>query len=244
MKKTFAFLLLLGMLTSWCAALAAGPAQESFVPHDGNAFVRRSYEKKEKECRETDARFLIAEDETKEIIWYFNNTVCVAGLEFREEKPEVTDKWYNFAAVDLSVEGEQVFDLVASNMYVVGKVIVNREGDSVTVDWKLNKQGAADGNFKSKAEFLGFFHDLDEVTTVIPSGVGISFEFGQPISIANDLDGDTNVLLYIRNVATYCNNLSFQFKNDTFHPRYWRNLKSYADARDAMRALMQADEAQ
>ena len=173
--------------------------------------------------------------------WYPHNTICVAGLEFREEKPSLTKNWYNFAAVDLSQEGKQVFELVASNKYVIGTVEVVRTGDEVTVQWKLNKQGTKDANFISESEFLTFFHNLSEVKSVNPSDIEKSYEFGQPISITNDLDGDTNVLLYILNKATYCDNLSYKNQRAIYHPLYWRNLSFRVQLRNAMKALMAAD---
>lgn len=174
-------------------------------------------------------------------VWYPHNTVCVGGLEFRQEKPEVTNKWYNFAPIDLSVQGEQVFELVASNMYVIGSVVVTVDGDDVTVEWKLNKQGTTDANFQDESEFLTFFHNIDEVTSVEPKDIETSFEFGQPISIANDLGGDTNVLLYIRNVATYCNNLSYKYQNPIFHPNFDRNVPFRVAYQEEMRELMKME---
>ena len=57
----------------------------------------------------------ISDHYSQNIMWYPHNTVCVGGLEFRQEKPEVTNKWYNFAPIDLNIQGEQVYELVASN---------------------------------------------------------------------------------------------------------------------------------
>ena len=176
-----------------------------------------------------------------QIEWYPHNTVCVGGLEFRQEKPGLTKKWYNFAAIDLTTQGKQVFELVASNLYVIGVVIVDVDGDNVTVEWRLNKQGTVDANFKNESEFLTFFHDLASVESVEPSSIATSYKFGEPISIEKDLEGDTNVLLYIRNVATYCNNLSYKHQNPIFHPTFDRNDSMHVALQKAMRALMATD---
>ena len=177
--------------------------------------------------------------------WYPNNTICVAGLEFREVKPEVTSKWYNFAPIDLSEDGTQTFELVASNLFVIGKAIVTVSGDDVTVEWLLNKQGTEDANFESESEFLTFFHSIDDVTAVEPSQYeGPTYEFGQTISIANDLDGDTNVLLYIRNTATYCTNLSYQYQRPIYHAEYDRDASFRQARRVEMTNLMNADTAE
>lgn len=177
-----------------------------------------------------------------QVKWYPHNTICVAGVEFRDVRPELTSKWYNFAAIDLSQDGVQVYDLVASNMYIIGSVIVNKAGDEVTVEWKLNHQGTTDANFQLEDEFLTFFSDLNAVTEIDPEKYeGPSYEFGQTISIANDLGGDTNVLLYILNQATYCNNLSYKYQKPIYHTRYWPDLDYRIAEREAMMVLVDAD---
>lgn len=174
--------------------------------------------------------------------WYPNNTICVAGLAFRDVKPELTSKWYNFAALDLSQDGVQTFDLVASNMYVIGTVTVVKEGDEVVVEWDINRQGTNDANFQLEKEFLTIFSSLDAVTEVEPDLFeGPTYAFGQPISIANDLGGDTNVLLYIRNVATYCTNLSYKYQLPIYHARYLPDQNAYVALRQSMSSLMQMD---
>lgn len=201
----------------------------------------RFYEKNKEEIEKLLAEAQ-AEKDTYPSFWYPHNTVCVAGIEFRDVKPELTNKWYNFAAIDLSQDGTQTFDLVASNMYVVGTVTVTVAGDEVTVDWKLRKQGTTDANFVSESEFLTFFNSLDAVNGVEPEGfTGPVYQFGQPISIANDLGGDTNVLLYIRNTATYCTNLSYKYQRPIYHEPYDANQAFRKLQREAMFAIMDAD---
>lgn len=173
-----------------------------------------------------------------DIKWYPDNTVCVAGLEFREVKPGLTDKWYNFAPIDLSKDGMQSFDLVAGNLNVIGKVNVLVEGDQVTVEWKHVHDSCCDANFMSKREFFTFFSDLNAVNAVEPDQLE-GFEYGTPISIANDLGGDTNVLLYVNNMATYCSNYC-NLKPQSY-TRYWRDLDWRIAARGAMTQLMEAD---
>ncbi len=175
-------------------------------------------------------------------VWYDHNTICVAGIEFRQVRSDLTRKWYNFAAIDLTNDGVQKFDLVASNVFVIGSVTVTKNGDEVVVDWKLNRQGTNDANFILENEFLTIFPDLNAVTEVEPSRFeGVTYAFGQPISIANDLGGDTNVLLYICNQATYCDNLSYAYLNPIYHARYWANLPSRVAQRNAMMELVNAD---
>ena len=67
--------------------------------------------------------------------WYPSNTVTTAGLAFRDERPELTDKWYQFNPVDLSQDGVQSFTLVGGSVLILGKVTVEVAGDEVTVNY-------------------------------------------------------------------------------------------------------------
>ena len=165
--------------------------------------------------------------------WFPNNTVSTMGLSFREVKPELTDKWYHVAPIDLSRDGEQVIPLVASNAFIVGRVYVNVKGDEVTVTYMARGQGSA-GTFRVHSEFLTFFPDLASVTEVEPEKLGEGFKFGEPISIEKDLKGDTRVLLFVRNVVTYRD----YYTGDLRHARYWPNLKQHKDYREMLQGLM------
>ncbi len=52
---------------------------------------------------------------------------------FRDES-NLTDKWYRFTPVDLSVDGVYTYDLAASNLYIIGKVTVTVADGNVTVE--------------------------------------------------------------------------------------------------------------
>ncbi len=164
--------------------------------------------------------------------WYPNNTLCSFGPQFRDMDPGLTDKWYMFTPVNLSKDGTQTFELIASNMYVIGNVQVVVSGDSVTVTYETT-QGRY-GHVYMKSEYLNFFPDLKSVTIVEPEELGGGFSFGQTISIRNDLGGDTNVLMFIRNVATYRNSV----RNGVSLTRYYKTDAKHTALRDAMLALM------
>ena len=169
--------------------------------------------------------------------WYSNNTACSFGPAFRDIKPKLTDKWYLFTPIDLTLQGRQEFDYVASNMYVIGKVYVDVAGDNVTVSYH-NFYADDNGNTETLNEFLCFFPDLAAVKRVEPEDMGDSgYRFGQTVSIENDLSGDTNVLLYIRNRVTYRT-----YVTDTHKlTRYWPNLPERKALREQMIALMNSD---
>ena len=166
--------------------------------------------------------------------WYSNNTACSFGPAFRDAKPGMTDKWYLFTPINLSIQGRQTFDYVASNTYVIGQVYVDVAGDSVTVTYH-NYYAAASGNTETQSEFFTFFPDLFGVTEVEPENMADKgYVFGQPISIEKDLNGDTNVLLFVRNRVTYCDYVNSTHKLT----RYWPNLPERVTLRNQMLQMM------
>lgn len=166
--------------------------------------------------------------------WYPNNTACSFGPQFREVRPSLTDKWYMFTPVDLTRQGRQEFDYVASNLYVIGKVYVDVSGDSVVVSYE-NYYAEKGGNTETLSEYFTIFPDLQSVTNVEPETMeDLGFRFGQPISIQNDLDGDTNVLLFVRNRVTYSDYVTTGHKLT----RFWINHPDRVAARNAMLAMM------
>lgn len=135
--------------------------------------------------------------------WYPNNTACAYGFHFRDQVENQTSKWYTYVPIDLSVEGRHEYEYVASNMYIIGKVYVDVKGDEVVVSYENIMDGV--GNTTTESEFFTFFHDLESVTCVEAEQMDdAGFAFGQKISIQNDLGGDTSVLLFVRNVVSYC----------------------------------------
>lgn len=166
--------------------------------------------------------------------WYSDNTACSFGPAFRDIAPKLTDKWYLFTPIDLTVQGRQEFDYIASNMYIIGKVYVDVGGDNVVVTYH-NYYDSEGGNTRTESEFLYFFPDLDSVAVVEPEEMGIEgYRFGQAISIENDLGGDTNVLLFVRNRVSYCDYVT----NSRKLTRFWPNLDERKEMREQMITLM------
>ncbi len=166
--------------------------------------------------------------------WYPKNTACSFGPAFRDMRPGLTDKWYTFTPIDRTRQGRQTFEYVASNMYVIGQVYVDVNGDTVRVTYH-NYYADQSGNTQTLTEYFTFFPDLKSVTNVDPETMDdLGFHFGQDISIAEDLEGDTNVLLFVRNQVTYCN-----YVNNTHKlTRFWPNLPERKALRQQMQAIM------
>ena len=166
--------------------------------------------------------------------WYPKNTACSFGPAFRDVRPALTDKWYTFTPVDLTKQGRQTFEYVASNLYVIGEVYVDVNGDTVRVAYR-NYYAEQSGNTETLSEYITFFPDLKSVKNVDPETMDdLGFRFGQDISIAEDLNGDTNVLLFIRNQVTYCDYVNSTHKLT----RFWPNLPERKELRRQMQDMM------
>jgi hypothetical protein len=155
-------------------------------------------------------------------IYYTNNTVCSFGPHFRNVSPALTDKWYMFTPIDLSKDGTQTYDLVGGNMYIIGKVSVTVSGDSVTVDYKYFND-----DVWKRGDFFTFFADYDSITTVDPEKISTEYSYGKPISIAGDLKGDKDVILFVRNIATFSD-------DNPSIKRLWENRSCYKKLQEAM----------
>ena len=170
------------------------------------------------------------EVEKAEVIHYPNNTICVAGLTLQEADATLPDKWYNVLPVDLTQDGRQVYQLMISNMFLIGEVYVDVWGDEVTVNVSLLDHGAV----RPLGWYGRWFTRLNEVTgTSIESTEG-GFVFGEPLSISEDLGGADTALLFIRGKASYYQ----PFRDGTALTRYWRNKDEWKEFRQGLQELM------
>lgn len=162
--------------------------------------------------------------------YYPRNTVSSFGPQFRVISPEFTKKWYMFTPVDLSRQGRQTFTLVGSNMWEVGEVHVDVYDDTVNVTYGYYH--ADSDKMEPVKEFITFYKDYSKALQHDPDTTASSFAFNKPFSIANDLGGDTKVLMFIRNNLSY-----YRFPTPT--ATLYRNAPN-SDARVAERAAMLA----
>ena len=158
--------------------------------------------------------------------YYTHNTVCTFGPHFRDVSPALTDKWYMFTPVDLSQDGLQTHILVGGGAYIIGQVNIYVSGDNVTVLHQYVNDAIT-----AEQAFFTFFPDYGSITTVTPEEIDTPFAFGKPISISGDLNGDTTVILFVRNVVT--------FRDD--NPdiiRFYENKPEYKTQRERMLELL------
>lgn len=155
--------------------------------------------------------------------WYPDNTANVFG-------PQAEGTWQTYAAVDLSVQGVQTFDLIAAGAWKIGTVIVNVAEDEVTVTCQMDEdQNTRDiwDDVRVDSEYLNIFADAASIDLSAAS----SFAFGQPISISGDLGGDTTVALVISNKVDYP-------AHSPYVTRFWPNLPENKALVEAMNALL------
>ena len=129
-----------------------------------------------------------------------NNTVCSFGPQFRDVSPRMTDLWYMFTPIDLSKDGKQTFDLIAGNQFVVGEVSVTVQNGRFQVDYSYNSTRIEIGReyFNIFADYAGIEErDLENLHAQK------RFSYGKSYSIADKLDGDTDVILFVCNTATF-----------------------------------------
>ena len=168
--------------------------------------------------------------------YYPNNTVSSFGPHFRDVTPDLTDLWYMFTPIDLSLQGRQTFVLAASNMYEVGWVHVDVQGDGVIVTYEMMHEDEPGFTTETHSEFLTFYNEYADVGIVEPEDMPgpSAFAFGRPFSISYDLGGDTNVLMFVRNRITY-----FQFPAPkSEYIRFWENKDEYETRREGMLNMM------
>ncbi len=167
---------------------------------------------------------------------YYDNTASSFGPHFRDVTPNLTDKWYMFTPINLSIQGRQTFPLVASNIYQVGEVHVDVNGDSVYVSYTMFYQNKKHYNTEIRSEYLNFYNSYNDVTVVEPEDMGMAskYAFNRPFSIQNDLGGDTNVLMFVRNRLSY-----YPFPSPKSElRRFWENQDEHKARREAMLNMM------
>ena len=128
-----------------------------------------------------------------------DNTACSLGLRFRDEAPDLTDKWYMYTPVDLTKDGVQTFPLIASNVHIIGTVLVTVEDGKATVAYKLDTK-----KIKVKEEFLTFLPDLASVNSVEPEKMeDLWYKLNEPFPVNEKLQNAGNALMFMRLVIDY-----------------------------------------
>jgi len=151
----------------------------------------------------------------KENAFHMDQGVCTMGPMFRNHNDKIgkkTKRWYMFTPMDLSEDGEQVLDLIAANMHYIGTCTVAVEDGIVTLSYAFE-----DGVVEQSMAFT-FLSDLasvEDVETIDRT----RFAFGEPISIQQDLAGDTRVILSLLGQIGY-DHLG-PYRKFNYHQKYY-----------------------
>lgn len=155
--------------------------------------------------------------------WYPDNTANAFG-------PRVDGSWQTYAAVDLSVQGTQEIDLIAAGAWKIGSVLVNVDGDTLTVSYQM----AEDVNTRDTwdditvdSEYLNIFGDAASIDLKAES----AFTFGDPISISGDLGGDTTVCVVVSNKVDFP-------AHSPYVTRFWPNMPENKAVVEVMNAIL------
>ncbi len=205
MRKGLLLILLLLLLVP-CAALAKAPSGVSVskegidIRDEGNEQLSsEELERLREEARQDtlDKLRRAYRPKTKD---YDQNTVCSFGPQFRDISPRMTDLWYMFTPVDLSVDGTQTFDLIAGNMFVVGQVSVTVKDGRFQVDYAYNSRQIEIGR-----EYFNIFPDYKSIEEKNLENLHTQkrFSYGKSYGIDDKLGGDTDVILFVCNTATF-----------------------------------------
>ncbi len=157
----------------------------------------------------------------------YHMTVCSKGIRFRDLDNPLTESWYMFTPIDLSVDGVQTFDLIAGNFHWIGTVSVEVKEGNVTVTYDL----VNNYEIHNYGEFLTILPSLADVTEVDIDEM-TNYAYGEPISIEEDLGGDTKVLLFMCNNVLYPEDaagIEFFKKDSDEYKAYVEELKLLMD---------------
>lgn len=122
----------------------------------------------------------------------YNNTITGFGPCTRDLIGGKT--WNRVTPVDLSVDGTYTYDLVASNKYVVGTLVVTVANGTMTVNYELNAT-----QIKVNEETLTIYANLD----ALKNGTGLTATVGTPIDVAANFGEDTKVIVAFAAKADY-----------------------------------------
>ena len=162
-------------------------------------------------------------------MWYAYNTMSLVGHSLRDMFPNLTNKWYQVVPVDLTREGSITYRTAASNLFYFGDCTVTIRDGSVTTDYRLPKGHAA-----VKSDCLMWFTDIGEITAEFLNNPVGKYQFGQPVSIQDDLKGKEIALLFICNQVTFRDPLT---SDGGRLPRYYRSTNPVQNSLKEYEAL-------
>lgn len=129
-------------------------------------------------------------------VMMYNQSVCSQGFQFRDKVEGLTDKWYMFTPVDVSKDGVTEIPLIAANRYIVGKLIVTVAEGKLKLEYNISHR------VELNDITFTIFTSLADVTEV-EIGSMKNYEFGQEISISDELNGSNVAMIWVLGHANY-----------------------------------------
>ena len=164
------------------------------------------------------------------VVTMSNNTVCAFGPRLRDVNlyPYNTDLWYMFTPFDASKDGVQTYELVASNMYIVGTVTLTIRDGNLLIDYKL----ADTTKFTITLEFFTVLNRIGDLTQYEPEDLlYMRMNKNQAINLAENFGDDTSLVLYFCSRCTYTYSEKYQSLayNSNAHQRLLNTMLSLMD---------------
>ena len=131
-----------------------------------------------------------------------NNTVCAFGPRLRDVNlyPYNTDAWYMFTPFDASKDGRQTYELVASNMYIVGTLTIDISNGNMTIDYKI----ADTSKFEISLEFFTVLNRIQDITRYEPEDLlSMKMNTKQPYNLEALFGADRDLVLYFCSRCNY-----------------------------------------
>ncbi len=189
-----------GLKNVTCAVCKLDMGKDVVIPAFGHSFIWETTVKptvnKKGSAKEICSVCGFESGKTKELASlpantkYYGNTISLAGARVRDLKSGITNDWCMVAPIDLTVNGKTEIAVVATNKYVVGKLVATVKDGFVTFTLELNKAVDA-GNV-----FFTLFGSIDEITTIDTKSL-TSYSLNKAYDIANELGGATKVLAFL-----------------------------------------------
>ena len=159
-----------------------------------------------------------------------NNTVCAFGPRLRDVNlyPYNTSAWYMFTPFDASRDGRQTYELVASNMYIVGTLTIDIQNGQLIIDYKL----ADTSKFDITLEFFTVLSRIEDINRYEPEELlSLKMNTKQPISLDDHFGEDRQLVLYFcsRCDYTWSNRYTGLNYNSAAHQRLLSDMMALMD---------------
>ncbi len=153
------------------------------------------------------------------------NTACLRGVRFRDINAAKTDKWFTFRPMNLhSVKDGTEIDIVGSNMYLIGKLIIYRDGDNIMFEVKnydelglgkiadlgdeyeeethLHHKIISDHQIQFSDVRIGLYHKFADIADVARAAISKQIVLGRTYNLKK-IGANGNVIVYLNGRVSY-----------------------------------------